>query len=169
VKIAFKFFSDPQLAQEALAALQSSGYPSKSIGVLVRGNGSAADVAAGLEAPLVEAGTMPDVGPVAAAGADVFGLPSGQSDADASVAVAAALGLPVEALGTFAIGLLRGGVLVAVRTEDEGLAEVQRVLRRAEPANVRIPKQHNEGFELAERNTATKDNDNQFSGDFRKY
>lgn len=163
MKTAYKLFSDPQMADEALAALRSGGYPAEAIGVLVRkGNGNPAAAGA------VEVGTLADVGAIAAVGAEVFGLAGGQAGADASAAIAGALGLPEEAVATFTISLMRDAVLVAVR-EGDGLPDAQQLLRRAEPANVRIPKQQNEGFELAERRTATNPSDGQFSGDFRQY
>lgn len=160
---AFKFFSDPQLALEAVAALRSSGYPAEAIGVLVYKEGNGA-----LHGEAITVGTLPDVGPVAAVGAEVFGLAGAQAEADAGGAIASALGLPEEALGAFAAGLLRGGALVAVRPQ-EGLPAPQSLLRQFEPASVRIPKQQNEGFTLAERQTSTKAADSQFSGDFRQY
>ncbi len=163
----FKLFSDPELAQEALAALRSSGYPAEAIGVLMRKDRAEAGVAELAEQTAV-VGTLPDVGPVAAAGAEVFGLAAGAADADVSASLGAALGLTPEAVGAFAIDLLRGGVLVAVRPQA-GLPDAKGILRRTEPANVRIAKQRNEGFEIAERRTSTVPTDGQFSGDFRKY
>ncbi|MHB1416747.1 MAG: hypothetical protein ACYC1C_15995 [Chloroflexota bacterium] len=166
MKTAYKLFNDPQLAEEGLAVLAASGYSASAIGVLVRA-GEGAEGAA-LPVSLREVGTLEDVGPVAAAGADVLGL-KGEAGADVSADLAAALGLGAEALSMFSIGLMRGGVLVAVQTSDEGLAKARQALRSAEPVNVRIPKQRNEGFELADRQTNARQSDKQFSGDFRKY
>lgn len=163
----FKLFSDPQLAREALAALRASGYSADTIGVLVREDSGASLVANAVGAKPARVGTMPDVGPVVAAGGSVLGLSAGD-EGDVTAALAAALGLSPAAVGTFAVSLLRGSVLVAVNPA-EGLPDAQRILRNAEPANVRTPKQRNEGFELADRRTTTNQGDDQFSGDFRKY
>lgn len=164
---AFKLFSDPQVARGAVAALRASGYPAESIGVLVREDSEASLVANDVGTKPVRAGTMPEVGPVLVAGGEVLGLQEG-TQGDVTEPLAAALGLTPAAVSTFTISLLRGSVLVAVRPV-EGLPEAQRILRNAEPANVRTPKQRNEGFELADRRTTTNQNDSQFSGDFRKY
>ncbi len=164
---AFKLFSDPQLAQGALAALRASGYPAEAIGVLLCKDRAEAGVAE-LAGQASVVGVLPDVGPVAAVGAAVFGLAGAAADADASAAIGTAFGLSPEAVGAFAVDLLRGGVLIAVRPQA-GLPDAKRILRRAEPANVRVPKQRNEGFQIADRRTATIASDGQFSGDFRKY
>ena len=51
----------------------------------------------------------------------------------------ATLRLSPEAVSTFAISLLRGGVLVVVQP-SEGLPDAHRILRSADPANVRVPR-----------------------------
>ncbi|MHB1007411.1 MAG: hypothetical protein ACYC3S_17485 [Chloroflexota bacterium] len=164
---AFKLFTDPQLAREALAALRASGYPAEAIGVLVR-EGSASETVVEHGGQAEGVGTLPDVGPVVAVGANVFGLAGATADADASAKLGAQFGLSPEALSTFYISLLRGSVIVAVEPR-EGLPDAQRVLRSVEPANVRTPVEYNEGFHLADRRTTTNSGDGQFSGDFRKY
>ena len=166
-KTTFKLFSDPQFAREALVALRESGYPAEAIGVLVRKDGGAAEIAGELQTQPVEVGTLPDAGAVAAAGAGVLGLEAGQGG-DVAEILAATLGLSPAAVNTFSVSLLRGSVLVAVQA-TEGLPDAQRILRNAEPATVRMPKETNEAFTLADRRTTTNDSDGQFSGDFRKY
>ena len=166
MKTAFKMFNDPELARAALAGLREGGFAAEAVGVLVRQGAASAAVA---DMALAPVGTLPDVGPVAAASPGVFGLAGASAGEDVSAALGAALGLSAEAVGTFGVSLLRDGVLVGVRAEEEGLAAARKVLRSAEPANVRIAKQQNEAFELADRYTSTNPNDGQFSGDFRKY
>lgn len=164
---AFKLFSDPQLAREAVAALRAGGYPAEAIGVLVR-QGSASEAVAEAGGQAEGVGTLPDVGSVAAVGASVFGLAGAQADADASATLAEGFGLSPEALSTFYLTLMRGGVVVAVEPR-EGLPDAQHVMRGVEPANVRTPVEYNEAFHLADRRTTTNTEDGQFSGDFRKY
>ncbi|MCL5108945.1 MAG: hypothetical protein M1401_08810 [Chloroflexi bacterium] len=164
MKTAFKVFSDPEAAKVALEGLQAGGFAGEAVGVLVRRGGSA-----GVAAARTPVGTLPDVGPVVAASPEVFGLAGASGEADASEAVAAALGLSPEAVATFGVSLLRDSVLVAVRGEDEAVATARKIMRSADPANERIAKKRNDGFELAERYTSTNPNDGQFSGDFRKY
>lgn len=166
MKTAFKLFNDPELAGVALAGLREVGFAAEVVGVLLR-RGGTPEAAADLT--LVPVGTLPDVGPVVAASPDVFGLAGAPADADASGALGAALGLSAAAVGTFGVSLLRDSVLVVVRGEEEGLVTARKVMRSADPASVRIAKQTNDAFELAERRTSTNPNDGQFSGDFRKY
>ncbi|MHB1133997.1 MAG: hypothetical protein ACYC4L_16645 [Chloroflexota bacterium] len=162
MKTAFKLFSDPEQAQAALAALKEAGFGPDAVGVIVRQGGPAA-------AERVPVGTLPDVGPVAASNPAVFGLEANADGADASAALGQALGLSTEAIATFGVSLLRDCVLVGVRGEDEPLVQARKLLRQADPANLRLGKQRNEAFELADRTTSTNANDGQFSGDFRKY
>lgn len=156
MKTAFKVFGDPRLAREAITALRSGGYSAEAIGVLVRKDGEAATV---LEEPLMEIGTLPEIGPVSVLGADAMGLGDLPPGGDASSALAASLGLSEEALSTFSLTLLSGGVLIAVRTGDEDLAKARKIMRGVEPANMRIPKEPNVAFELADRCTATYQSD----------
>ena len=162
MKTAFKLFSDPEQAEVALAALKAEGFGPDAVGVLLRqGNKTAGE--------RVPVGALPDVGPVAALNPAVFGLEAAEGGADVSQALGQTLGLSAEAVATFGVSLLRDCVLVGVRGEDKALARARQILRQADPANLRLGKQRNEGFELADRATSTNPNDGQFSGDFRKY
>lgn len=163
VKTVFKLFSDPQLAGEAIANLRGSA-GAAAVGVLVRSGGGAEGLAASLHSDAKEVGTVQDVGPVVVVGADVFGVAGGKPGDDASQSVAAALGLPVEALGAFALGLLRGGALVAVRGEAEALVVARKVLREVEDEPSRSTREANDGFSLSDRKTSSRPEDAQHSG-----
>lgn len=142
-------FDSYSAAQDAVARLESAGFPSDDISIVSHHNekesnaGSGAGVGAGLGAAVGGAGglltglgvmAIPGVGPVVAAGwlaATLAGAVGGAVLGGVAGGLIGALtesGVSEEDAHVYAEGVRRGGTLVTARVEDERYAEADAIL-----------------------------------------
>ena len=148
-----KLFRDPRHAARAVADLLAKGFKAEEIGMLGK-----AEV--GLEVAM-KAGKDPSRWQLSGVGEVVAVGPLAQ-DEQAPLKV---LGLPVDVMGYYEMGLKVGGVLLTVhgvRKEEEA----RRLLHQAE---VEPGEKTGGGFPKAERMTASDPVDAKMTGDFRRY
>jgi hypothetical protein len=153
-------YDDPDLAHQAVSALESAGFTSSEISIvrqdsddgLVTGRegdsvadgattgaslGLAAGAGAGLLASLGII-AIPGLGPLVAAGVLATTLAAGAAGAVGGGIIGALVdyGISEEDAPVYAEGLRRGGTLVSVRVDDSRVDEAELILQRFSPVDI---------------------------------
>jgi hypothetical protein len=153
-------YDDPDLAQQAVQALESAGFTSSEISIVRqdsdaglvtdRGSDSVADgattgaslgLAAGAGAGLLASLgiiAIPGLGPLVAAGVLATTLAAGAAGAVGGGIIGALVdyGISEEDAPVYAESLRRGGTLVSVRADDTRVDEAELILQRFSPVDI---------------------------------
>ena len=167
-KAAVKLFKDPINAEKAAAELEAKGFKADEIGILVHDKKKAAKFTG---TKTVEV-TLPEAGSAVALGAMATALGKADNSEEAMAALTDVLGLPEETARYYDFGLVAGGILISVHTDEARLAQAQEILRSADVFAAAAKGElwgSSPGFGSAGRMTETDPIDAKMTGDFRRY
>ena len=167
-KAAVKLFKDPINAEKAAAELEAKGFKADEIGILVHDKKKAVKFTG---TKTVEV-TLPEAGSAMALGAMATALGKADNSEEAMAALTDVLGLPEETARYYDFGLVAGGILISVHTDEARLAQAQEILRSADVFAAAAKGElwgSSPGFGSAGRMTETDPIDAKMTGDFRRY
>lgn len=167
-KAAVKLFKDPINAEKAAAELEAKGFKADEIGILVHDKKKAVKFTG---TKTVEV-TLPEAGSAVALGAMATALGKADNSEEAMAALTDVLGLPEETARYYDFGLVAGGILISVHTDEARLAQAQEILRSADVLVTAAKGElwgSSPGFGSAGRMTETDPIDAKMTGDFRRY